>query len=130
IGGDAAGMSAAMQIFKYDKDASIITLEKGGVYSYAQCGLPYAISGEIPHTDQLILRRTTTFQNQFGIDARTFREVKKIDTEEKIIYGLHTNSIEGFSISYDKLLIATGADPVVPNWSGRHLQGVHTLKTI
>lgn len=130
IGGDAAGMSAAMQILKYDKDASIITLEKGGVYSYAQCGLPYAISGAVPDTDQLILRQRTTFQNKFGIDARTFREVKSIDTEAKIISGLHTVSAEEFSISYDKLLIATGADPFVPGWAGRDLKGVHTLKTI
>ena len=45
IGGDAAGMSATMQIFKYDQQATIITLEKGAYYSYAQCGMPYVISG-------------------------------------------------------------------------------------
>jgi len=130
IGGDAAGMSAAMQIFKYDKDASITTLERGGIYSYAQCGLPYAISGEISHTDQLIIREAETFQEKFGINAKTFHEVQHIDTEQKLVAGIHTVNGEDFSFTYDKLLIATGADPFVPNWPGRDLQGVYTLKTI
>src|SRR5690625_2446721 len=63
IGGDAAGMSAAMQIVKYAPDATITTLEKGEFYSYAQCGLPYVISGKVPATDQLIARSIDDFIN-------------------------------------------------------------------
>lgn len=130
IGGDAAGMSAAMQIFKYDQDASITTLEKGAIYSYAQCGMPYVISGVIPSSDELVMRSAETFQDKFNIDARVFHEVDGVDTKQKIVTGFETQTGETFTIPYDKLLIATGADPVIPNWPGTDLRGVHTLKTI
>jgi NADPH-dependent 2,4-dienoyl-CoA reductase/sulfur reductase-like enzyme len=123
-------MSAAMQIFKYDKKAMITTLEKGAVYSYAQCGLPYAISGTVTDIDHLMIRSAATFQSKFGMDARTFHKVESIDPEAKMVSGYHTKTGKQFTIPYDKLLIATGADPVVPNWPGRDLTGVHTLKTI
>ena len=130
IGGDAAGMSAAMQILKYDHTAAITTLEKTGIYSYAQCGLPYAISGIVSDSEELMMRSRHVFQNKYGIDARVFHHVKSIDTLKKQVSGLHTNSTQAFTLDYDKLLIATGADPFVPNWPGVGLKGVHTLKTI
>lgn len=130
IGGDAAGMSAAMQIFKYDKNAAITILEKGGFYSYAQCGMPYAISKTVPSVDQLIMRSSETFRGKFGMDTRTYHQAESIDTRAKTVSGHHMRSGESFTLPYDKLLIATGADPIVPDWPGKDLQGVHTLKTI
>src|SRR5690625_35415 len=129
-GGDAAGMSAAMQIFKYDQEATIITLERGENYSYAQCGMPYVISGVVPSTDQIVMRDAETFRGEFGMDARVFHEVDGINTQNKTVFGHQTMSGEPFTISYDKLLITTGADPVIPNWPGTDLDGVYTLKTI
>ncbi|MBS4200000.1 FAD-dependent oxidoreductase [Bacillus sp. FJAT-49732] len=130
IGGDAAGMSAAMQIIKYDQDAEVVTLEKGAIYSYGQCGLPYTISGLVPSTDDLIARRIETFRNKFGIDARTYHEVQTIDPKTKTVVGQDTQSGKRFHLSYDKLLIASGASPIIPDWKGIGLSGVHTLKTI
>ena len=130
IGGDAAGMSAAMQIIRNDKEAKVVTLEKGEIYSYAQCGLPYVISGVIASTEKLIARDISTFRDKYGIDAKTHHEVTKIDTENKIVHGIHTSENEAFQYKYDRLLIATGVRPVMPDWEGNNLQGVHLLKTI
>lgn len=130
IGGDAAGMSAAMQMKKYDPNAEVTTLEKGTIYSYGQCGLPYVISELIPSTDDLIARSANTFRDKYGIDARTNHEVQQIDTVAKTVSGQDTQSGEAFDIAYDKLLIASGADPVTPDWKGSNLPGVHVLKTI
>ncbi|WP_096203033.1 FAD-dependent oxidoreductase [Bacillus sp. FJAT-45350] len=130
IGGDAAGMSAAMQIVRNEPDASIVTLEMGGIYSYAQCGLPYIIGGHIPTTEKLIARDVETFRNEYGIDARTFPKVTSVDSENKLVKGINLETDKKFSISYDKLLVATGAEPIVPDWPGKELKGIHTIKTI
>ncbi|MDM5153889.1 FAD-dependent oxidoreductase [Bacillus sp. DX1.1] len=130
IGGDAAGMSAAMQIIRNDKTAKVITLEKGEIYSYAQCGLPYAISGKIPSTEKLIARDVETFRNKYGIDAKVHHEVTRIDTENKVVHGIFAETEEAFQYEYDRLLIATGVRPVMPDWEGKNLKGIHLLKTI
>ncbi|SDI04581.1 NADPH-dependent 2,4-dienoyl-CoA reductase, sulfur reductase [Alteribacillus persepolensis] len=130
IGGDAAGMSAAMQIVRKDEKANVTTLERGGIYSYAQCGLPYIIGGAVESTDDLIAREVDTFRNKHGIDARTFHEVTDVDIEKKLVKGMDLQHNQPFEIPYDKLLIASGASPVVPDWEGRNLHNIHTLKTI
>ncbi len=124
VGGDAAGMSAAMQIVRNDKQAEITTLEKGTVYSYAQCGLPYFISHEIEEDGLLIARSVDTYREKYGIDARIGYEVTGINPDKRTVSGEH------FELPYDKLLIATGARPYVPKWEGVDLEGVHTIKTI
>ncbi|WP_018923187.1 FAD-dependent oxidoreductase [Salsuginibacillus kocurii] len=131
IGGDAAGMSAAMQIIRKLENAEVTVLERGGYFSYAQCGLPYVISNEVESTRQLVARDVNTFREKYGIDARTFHHVSAVDPEEKTVSGFagETGS-EPFTISYDRLLIATGARPSLPDWEGKDLHGVHTLKTI
>ena len=106
IGGDAAGMSAAMQIVRNDENANVVTLEKGEIYSYAQCGLPYVISGAIASTEKLIARNVKTFRDKYGIDAKVRHEVTKVDTEKKIVYAEHTKTKDVFEFSYDRLLIA------------------------
>ena len=130
IGGDAAGMSAAMQIIRNDKEASVITLEKGEIYSYAQCGLPYAISGVIESTEKLIARDVDTFRNKYHIDAKVYHEVTRVDPASKKVCGIHTQTSQPFEYEYDRLLIATGVHPIMPDWRGSKLQGVHVLKTI
>ncbi|ARK32763.1 FAD-dependent oxidoreductase [Halalkalibacter krulwichiae] len=124
IGGDAAGMSAAMQIVRADQKAKVTTLEMGEVYSYAQCGLPYVVGGVIDSFDSLIARDVETFRSKYGIDARVNHEVTAVDVEKQTVSG------NGFSVDYDKLLIATGASPIVPPWDGVELAGIHTVKTI
>lgn len=130
IGGDAAGMSAAMQIVRNSSGHSITVLEKGGIYSYGQCGLPYVIGGKINSTDKVIARTQQEFKEKYNIDARVFHEVKSIDSEQKLVMGIDHSTGESFELSFDRLLIATGASPVIPKWEGSSLQGIFTLKTI
>jgi NADPH-dependent 2,4-dienoyl-CoA reductase/sulfur reductase-like enzyme len=130
IGGDAAGMSAAMQMVRNSSGYEITVLEKGGVYSYGQCGLPYVISGKIESTDRLIARTPSTFKEKYGIDARVFHEVQKVGVENKMVSGINHSNGETFSLPFDRLLIATGVSSVVPEWEGVTLPGIFSLKTI
>lgn len=130
IGGDAAGMSAAMEIVRNNKSAHIVVLEKGDIYSYGQCGLPYVINGKVPHADDLIARDVEEFRSKYGIDARIYHEVTAIDPVLQKVSGFDVNSNEPFEFMYDKLLIATGATPTMPKIENAHLQGIHTVKTI
>ncbi|PSL45799.1 NADPH-dependent 2,4-dienoyl-CoA reductase/sulfur reductase-like enzyme [Salsuginibacillus halophilus] len=130
IGGEAAGMSAAMQIVRNDSDAEITTLEAGGIYSYAQCGLPYVIGGAVEKTDHLIARDVETFRDRYGIDARTYHTVTNVDAKAKEVHGTCGDEQTPFTVSYDRLLIASGVRPRIPNWPGTELTGVHKVKTI
>lgn len=130
IGGDAAGMSAAMEIYRHDADANITTLESGHNYSYGQCGLPYVIDGRIGSTEEVIARRPEVFRDKYNIDARTMHTVTNVDTDRQIVSGVFTNTREPFSIQYDKLLIATGAKSVKLKMEGRELKGIRSLKSI
>lgn len=128
IGGDAAGMSAAMQLYRHDPDAHITVLEKGSIYSYGQCGLPYVVGGLIDSTDDVIARTVETFRTKYGIDARIRHEATDVDADQKTVSGVDHATSKTFTISYDRLLIATGASPLVPTWKGA--DRVHVLKTI
>lgn len=130
IGGDAAGMSAAMQIVRNSSGHTITVLEKGGIYSYGQCGLPYVVSGKIESTSKVIARTQDEFQQKYGIDARVFHEVKNVDVKNKMVSGINHSTGEEFDVTYDRLLVATGASPIVPKWEGTSLSGIFTLKTI
>ncbi|MEK4630257.1 MAG: FAD-dependent oxidoreductase [Solibacillus sp.] len=130
IGGDAAGMSAAMEIVRNNNAAQVLVLEKGEIYSYGQCGLPYVINGKVRDTTTLIARDVEEFRSKYGIDARIFHEVTAIDTKLQTVYGLDVNSREPFEFMYDCLLIATGAAPTMPFKKYKQLKGVHHVKTI
>ncbi|KGX90948.1 NADH dehydrogenase [Pontibacillus halophilus JSM 076056 = DSM 19796] len=130
IGGDAAGMSAAMQIVRHGTNPEIVSFEQGEIYSYGQCGLPYVLGGHVDHTDDLIARTPETFRDKYGIQTHTLHEVTKVNPEEKYVYGINHRTNETFQESYDRLLIATGASPKLPPWKGSHLDGIFTLKTI
>jgi NADPH-dependent 2,4-dienoyl-CoA reductase/sulfur reductase-like enzyme len=130
IGGDAAGMSAAMQIRRTLPEADITTFEMGGIYSYAQCGLPYFIGEDIPTTDKLIARTAEQFNEKHRINAHTYHEVTEIHPQFKKITVKDLKQGQEFQVDYDKLLIATGGSPVMPNWKGKEAEGVFYLKTI
>ncbi|MFJ7827363.1 FAD-dependent oxidoreductase [Psychrobacillus sp. NPDC096623] len=130
IGGDAAGMSAAMEIVRNQPGAQVTTLEKGHIYSYGQCGLPYVVGKQIASSTDLIARSVEMFRSKYGIDAKTGYEVTDVDPIHKTVSGNITQTRDKFIIHYDRLLIATGGTSVIPNWDGRHLLGIHTIKTI
>lgn len=130
IGGVAAGMSAAMEIYRTDENAQITVLEQGEDYSYGQCGLPYVISGVVPSLDNLVARDVETFREKYNIDARTWTTVETVDFDNQVVSGVDTKTNKEFNISYDRLLIASGASPIFPDWKGSELAGIHTLGTI
>src|SRR5699024_1233445 len=130
IGGDAAGMSAAMQVFKFNQDAKITIFESGEVYSYGQCGIPYVIGETIPEVEDLIVRDVKTYRDKFKMNATTYMQAEEVLPEEKKVLGRNLKTGETFQVSYDKLLIATGAEPFVPDWPGHDLSGVFPVKTV
>lgn len=130
IGGDAAGMSAAMEIVRNDPDAQITTLEKGNIYSYGQCGLPYVVGKKVFSTTDVIARSVEMFRTKYKIDAKIGHEVTKVNSVNQTVTGNVLGSGESFEIKYDRLLVATGASSVVPDWEGTQLDGIHTFKTI
>lgn len=130
IGGVAAGMSAAMEIYRTDDSADITVLERGQDYSYGQCGLPYVVNDLISSTDKVIARTVEDFRNKYQINARTNTIVIDVNVDHQEVVAIDTVTNEEFTVAYDRLLIATGADPIKPNWDGIDLEGIHTFKTI
>ncbi|WP_129598165.1 CoA-disulfide reductase [Anaerophilus nitritogenes] len=128
IGGDAAGMSAAAKAKRVDPSLNITVFEKGEYISYAQCGLPYYISNVTKDEETLIARTVQDFEKQ-GISVFTNHEVIHIDIKQKCIQirdqnqNIHTKK-------YDYLLMATGADPQLPQVKGADYKNIFTLKTI
>lgn len=130
IGGDGAGMSAAMEIYRHDSEATIISLEKGHHFSYGQCGLPYVIDGRVESTKDVISRTPEIFRDKYKIEARIMHTVTALDSNRQIVSGVATDTREPFSIQYDRLLIATGAESIKLKMPGRDLKGIRSLKTI
>lgn len=131
VGGDAAGMSAAMEIYRHDKEAKITTLDKGQHYSYGQCGLPYVLDGRVPNAEDVVHKTAAQFNEKYGIDARTGHCVTKVDCIERVVYGYKTDTNEPFEESYDRLLIATGAEPrKALDDADYPLKGIYYFKTI
>src|SRR5699024_3662028 len=130
IGGVAAGMSAAMEIKRTDKNAHITVLEKGADYSYGQCGLPYLISGKVTSFEKLYARSVETFREKYNIDARVWTTVNSVDFTNQFVKTKSSQTNEEINIPYDKLLIASGSSPVIPDWEGKDLAGIHTMGAI
>jgi NADPH-dependent 2,4-dienoyl-CoA reductase/sulfur reductase-like enzyme/rhodanese-related sulfurtransferase len=128
VGGVAAGASAATKARRINEDAEIIVFEKGPYVSFANCGLPYYVGGDIPKKEHLLLVTPALFQRRFNIDVRINHEVINIDTAEKSII-VRTQG-EEHRETYDKLILATGSKPVIPEIEGIDLPGVHTVFTV
>jgi len=129
IGGDAAGMSTAAKLKKVQPDSEIIVYEKGSYLSYAACGLPYFLTYEKIKKGDLIARSKSEFE-ALGIRPILLHEVLRVMPEIKKVLVKNLTSGEEFEDTYDKLMIATGARPIVPPFPGVNLEGVFTLKTI
>jgi NADPH-dependent 2,4-dienoyl-CoA reductase/sulfur reductase-like enzyme len=126
IGGDAAGMSAASKARRENPELEIIALEKGDWASYAACGLPYYLKGNVDNIEDLIAIPPEVFQEKRDIDLRLNHEVTKIIPEKKkIVVKSPSNETE---FNYDKLLISTGARVARPRIEGIDSQGVFFLR--
>jgi NADPH-dependent 2,4-dienoyl-CoA reductase/sulfur reductase-like enzyme len=129
IGGVAAGMSAASKLKRVKPDTNVVVYEKGDYVSYGACGLPYYVSGENDDYKKLIARTVDQFE-EMGIDVKTKHEVVKVaqDRKQVMIRNLDTGQL--FVDDYDKLMIATGTEAIVPPFDGVELDGIHLLKTL
>ncbi|EPH96547.1 CoA-disulfide reductase family protein [Enterococcus faecalis 13-SD-W-01] len=129
VGGVAAGMSAATRLRRLQEDAEIIVLEKGPYVSFANCGLPYFISGEIAEREQLLVQTPEALHARFELDVRPNHEVIKILPEKKRIV-IKTNG-EEIEETYDSLILAPGAKPFVPAIHGLEAaKNVYSLRNV
>ena len=129
IGGVAGGMSAATRLRRLMEDAEIVIFEKGPFVSFANCGLPYYISGEIAERDSLLVQTPESLKARFNLDVRPFHEVVKISPEEHTVTVAHDGS--EFTEQYDKLILSPGAKPFIPEIEGlSEATNVFTLRNV
>jgi NADPH-dependent 2,4-dienoyl-CoA reductase/sulfur reductase-like enzyme len=129
IGGDAAGMSAASQVRRRHADWPVTVLERGGFTSYAACGIPYYLAGDVPALDDLVVVTPEAFREQRRIDVRTGWEAIAVDLPGKRVEARQPDGTVQ-SLAFDRLLLATGASPVVPPWEGNSLSGVVVMRSL
>lgn len=130
IGGVAGGASAAARLRRLDEQAEIIILERGEFVSFANCGLPYYIGGEITDRENLTLQTPESFKSRFNIDVRVFNEAIKINPDEKTVIVKNIAAGEEYSLKYDNLILSPGAEPIKPNIKGINASNVFTLRNI
>lgn len=129
IGGVAGGMSAATRLRRLMEDAEIIVFEKGPFVSFANCGLPYFVSGDIKDREALLLQTPTSLQKRFGLDVRTFHEVIAINPVEKTVTVKHDAQL--MEETYDQLILATGTKPFLPLIKGlNEAKNVFSLRNV
>ncbi|MBQ7763796.1 FAD-dependent oxidoreductase [bacterium] len=125
IGGGAAGASCATRLRRLNEDAEIIILERTGEVSIANCGLPYYISDVIPNRDSILVSTPQKFKSWFNIDVRLETEVVEINKEEKFVLTSFNEKL-----SYDYLVLANGANPIVPDFAGLNKDKTFVVRTL
>jgi NADPH-dependent 2,4-dienoyl-CoA reductase/sulfur reductase-like enzyme/rhodanese-related sulfurtransferase len=128
VGGVAAGMSAAARARRLDENAEIIVLERGEHVSYATCGLPYYVGGEIDDAGALLVQTPESLRAALALDVRTRHEVTDIDPTARTVTVHSDRGVE--ALAYDALVLAPGAVAVRPPIPGLDSPRVHTLRTV
>jgi len=128
IGGVAGGMSAATRLRRLDPEAEIVVFEKSGHVSYANCGLPYYVGGVIENESDLLLQTPESLHKRFRLDVRVSTEVLAINAAAHTVTLKSLLSGETSEMSYDKLILSPGANPVVPPIPG--VERALTLRNI
>ena len=129
IGGSAAGPKAASKARRLDQQADITMIQKGRFLSMASCGYPYYVGGVFDRQSQMV-KEPVSFQNTKDINALTNTEVTKIDRSAKKVFAFNKVTGEDLEFDYDKLVIATGSEPIIPPIPGTDLEGVTTLQSV
>lgn len=131
VGGVAGGASAAARIRRLDARARIIMFERGRHVSFSNCCLPYHLGGTIENSDSLVLMTPERFAKQYDIEARVQNEVTAICREEKKVTVRDLQSGAVYEESYDKLILAPGASPVMPkSIAGIHRKHVFSVRNV
>ncbi len=130
IGGVAGGASAAARARRLSENAEIIMFERGPFVSFANCGLPYHIGGDIENRNKLLLQTPDSFLARFNVDVRVMNEVLSINREQKTINIRNLIDNSEYAESYDLLLLSPGASPIVPPIPGVNNPLTHSLRNI
>lgn len=118
VGGVAAGMSVATRLRRNDESARIVVVERGGYVSFANCGLPYHMSGVIADRDDLVLQTPDALGRRFGVEVLLRHEVVGIDRAGRVGFVRDLATGDVTEIGYDAVVLATGATPVRPDIPG------------
>ena len=130
IGGTAAGLSAASKAKRVDPSLDITVFEKSGYISYGACGLPYFVGDMIKEPNDLVSLSVDQMTRKRGVPTFIHHEVTRIDRGAQTVTVRNLDNGEVFERPYDKLVIATGARPIVPRIPGVDAKGVYTLRTV
>ncbi len=130
IGGVAAGATAAARARRLSESAQITIIERGPDVSFANCGLPYYIGGEISDRSRLAVQTPESLRSILNVDVHTGSEAIQIDRKRKIVTIRHINSGNESELPYDKLLLAPGAVPVRPPLPGIEDDRILTLRNL
>jgi len=130
IGGVAGGATAAARMRRNDENAQIVMIDRGPYISFANCGLPYHISGTIESREQLLVTSEPAFEERYRVDVRSRTEAIAIDRTAKVVRLRDLNSGEEYDEAYDKLLLSPGAEPVRPRLPGIDSPRIFGLRNI
>jgi NADPH-dependent 2,4-dienoyl-CoA reductase/sulfur reductase-like enzyme len=130
IGAVAAGTSAATEIRRNNKEAEIIIYDKDGYISYAGCGMPFYISGEVENFSDVVPRDAKFFKEKHNIDINIVHEVLSVNPDNKTLKVKNLLTGDILEDSYDKLIISTGAFSVMPDLKGSDRENVFLLRNI
>lgn len=130
VGGVAAGMSTAARARRLSEKAEIVVLERSHYVSFANCGLPYHIGGDIKDRGQLLLQTPETLAENLNLDVRTGHEVVSINRSDKTVTIRVLTTGQPYIESYDKLVLCPGASPIRPNLPGINHPRILTLRNI
>ncbi len=130
VGGVAGGASAAARARRLSEDAHIIVFERGPDVSFANCGLPYYLGGEIAERDKLLVVTPERLRTRLNLDVRVRTSVERIDRAAKKVYVRDLASGRECEETYDKLILAPGAAPLRPPLPGIDLPGIFTLRNL
>ena len=130
VGGVAGGASAAARARRLSEDASIVLFERGPDVSFANCGLPYYIGGEIAVRDKLLVTTPSRLRERFQLDVRVRTSIESINRAAKTVRARDLASGREYDEPYDKLILAPGAAPARPPIPGIDLPSVLTLRNL
>lgn len=129
VGGVAGGASTATRLRRLNEDLEIILFEKGQHVSFANCGLPYHISGVIENRESLLVQTPESLKERFNLDVRVNSEVISVNSQEKSVIVKTKNGKE-YKESFDYLVLAPGAKPLVPPIDGIGGKNIYTLRNV
>ena len=130
VGGVAGGASAAARARRLSEEAHIVLFERGPDVSFANCGLPYYVGGEIAEREKLLVTTPERLRSRFNLDVRTRSSVEAIDRTAKTVRVRDLASGRVYEEPYDKLILAPGAAPLRPPIPGIDLPGIFTLRNL